>query len=234
VPVTEQARSLVIFRRDADGRWRIHRDMDSPAPHLAAPKVAAAPSAAPVPANWDPKSRSEILACDRLASSRYDRTRLAPPVARADIDVPSAIRQCETDLARVPNDPRTLFHLGRLYGYAGDAAKTRAVREAAAAAGNHNAIFLLGYLGWGAAKDDAARCAAAARMKLAADRGNYSAQLSYASYFLEGRFDMCADAASVAEVRAYVTAARPAVDGFFETRFAEHLTTNLGHAKAKP
>lgn len=29
---TEYGRSLIIFRRDDDGRWRIHRDIDSPAP----------------------------------------------------------------------------------------------------------------------------------------------------------------------------------------------------------
>ncbi len=31
-PRVEHARSLVIYRRDADGRWRIHRDIDAPAP----------------------------------------------------------------------------------------------------------------------------------------------------------------------------------------------------------
>jgi uncharacterized protein (TIGR02246 family) len=31
-PQTEFGRSLVIFRKGADGRWRIHRDIDSPAP----------------------------------------------------------------------------------------------------------------------------------------------------------------------------------------------------------
>lgn len=31
-PRVEHARSLVVYRRDADGRWRIHRDIDAPAP----------------------------------------------------------------------------------------------------------------------------------------------------------------------------------------------------------
>jgi len=30
--VTEHGRSLIIYRRGADGEWRIHRDMDAPAP----------------------------------------------------------------------------------------------------------------------------------------------------------------------------------------------------------
>jgi uncharacterized protein (TIGR02246 family) len=29
---TEHGRSLILYRKDADGQWRIHRDMDSPAP----------------------------------------------------------------------------------------------------------------------------------------------------------------------------------------------------------
>lgn len=228
-PRTEHGRSLIIFRRDADGLWRVHRDMDSPAPNPPGDRIAAPAAPTTLPAAWDPGSRTTSTACDRMAASRYDRTRLAPPVARADMDVPKVIAQCEADLKANPGDPRILFQLGRVYGYAGDAARTRAIREAAAAAGNHNAIFLLGYLDWNAAKDDPARCAAARTMKLAADRGNYSAQLTYASLWLEGRFERCADAAAKSEVTAYVRAARPVVDGFFETRFADHLQTEITH-----
>jgi uncharacterized protein (TIGR02246 family) len=39
-PKVEYGRSMLIYLRGADGRWRIHRDMDSPAP---APAGAAAP-----------------------------------------------------------------------------------------------------------------------------------------------------------------------------------------------
>lgn len=31
-PKTEFGRSLIIYRKGADGRWRVHRDIDSPAP----------------------------------------------------------------------------------------------------------------------------------------------------------------------------------------------------------
>lgn len=235
-PVTENGRSLIIYRRDGDGRWRVHRDIDSPAPQLA---TAVASGAAPplargaerVPAMWDPAARKQAVECDRLTASRYDRTRLAPPKARAEIDVARAIVVCEADLARLRGDPRLTFQLGRLYGYSGDAAKTRTYREASAAAGNHNAIFLLGYLDYAAAKTDAARCAAASRIKLAADRGNYSAQLTYASYLLEGKLGPCTDRASVDEVATYVAGAKANVDGFFETRLADHLAHQL---KATP
>jgi ketosteroid isomerase-like protein len=224
-PVTEYGRSLIIYRRDRDGQWRIHRDIDSPAPHLAtaASTVAAAPAAKPVPAMWDPGSRTTVTDCDRMTASRYDRTRLAPPVARENMDVPKAIAQCEQDLLRFPGDPRITFQLGRIYGYAGDKEKTLRNRQASAAAGNHNAIFLLGYLDWTVAKDDTARCTAARDMKLAADRGNYSAQITYAAFFIEGRLTPCPDAATKAEVTAYLAAAKPVVDGFFETRLADHL-----------
>lgn len=225
-PVTEYGRSMILYRRDKDGRWRVHRDIDSPAPHLQVAPPAASPAvgaADTVPALWNPDSRTKATECDRLSASRYDRTRLAPPVARENIDVPAAITQCEADLARLPGDPRIHFQLGRLYGYAGDKDKTLFHRRAAAKAGNHNAIFLLGYLDWTAAKDDTARCAAARDMKLAADRGNYSGQIVYASYFLERKLTPCADVATSDEVAAYLAAARPAVDGFFETRLADHL-----------
>ena len=229
-PTTEHGRSLAIYRRDDDGAWRIHRDIDAPRPAAGGGlAAAAAPAALPAgaPKVWDPADRTEPTECDRLASSRYDRTRLAPPRARADIDVPAAIGQCEADLAKHPSDPRIHFHLGRLYGYAGDAEKTLMHRQAAAAAGNHNAIFLLGYLAWVSAKDDAARCEAARQMRLAADRGNYSGQVTYATYFVEGRLAACADTPPKAQVLGYVRAARPAVDGFFETLLAEHLLKTL-------
>jgi len=230
-PVSELGRGLVIFRRDDDGRWRIHRDMDSPAPIPAPTVVASTVLPYPVPPMWNPASRTEVIACDRLAASRYDRTRLAPSVARADIDVPAAIAQCEADLKRFPGDPRITFHLGRLYGYVGDKEKTLAFRRASAAAGNHNVIFLLGYLDWIVAKDDSARCAAADQMKLGADRGNYSGQVIYASFFNEGRLAACPNRASKAEVEAYLKAAAPAVDGFFETRLVGYLTSELRGAK---
>jgi ketosteroid isomerase-like protein len=231
----EDGRSLIIYRRDGDGVWRVHRDIDSLAPQPTprvvaasnAPATGARQDALPSPPVWDPNSRSVATDCDRMSASRYDRTRLAPPVAREAIDVPKAITTCEADLARLPGDPRILFQLGRLYGYAGDAAKSSAARRAAAAAGEPNAIFLLSYLDWEAAGDDSARCRAAARMKMAADRGNYSARLTYASYWLEGRLAPCADRASHADVTAYVAHATPAADGFFETRFARHLADRL-------
>jgi len=210
---TEYGRSMLLFMRGDDGRWRIHRDMDSPAPV----------PASSMPPVWDPKSRTEATECDRLASGRYDRHRLAKPVVRADIDVPAAIRQCEADLARLPGDARLHFHLGRLYGYTGDAVKTRFHREAAAAAGDPNAIFLLGYLEFNAAKSDADRCPAAERMRLAADRGNYSALIAYPAFALEGRFAACPNAATREQLGAYLATARSDVDGFFETLFAEHL-----------
>jgi ketosteroid isomerase-like protein len=224
----ENGRSLVIFRRDRDNVWRIHRDMDNPAPLSAATPAKATPRGATQaqPPVWTGSDRSNALACDRLSASRYDRTRLAPPVAREAIDVPAAIAQCERDLAAHPGDPRLLFQLGRLYGYAGDAAKTRAVREAAAAAGNHNAIFLLGYLDWTAAKPGP-DCAAAERMKLAADRGNFSAQVTYTSLFLERKFDTCANVAERHELAAYMRSAKPEADGFFETRLVDHLSAQL-------
>lgn len=33
---TEHGRSLIVYRRDSDGAWRIHRDMDAPAPEPSA------------------------------------------------------------------------------------------------------------------------------------------------------------------------------------------------------
>jgi TPR repeat protein len=188
--------------------------------------LAAAQPAADPPL-WDPASRTTPTTCDRLASGRYERERLSKPVARADIDVPAAIRQCESDLERLPEDPRILFQLGRLYGYTPDAAKARQYRERAAAVGNASAIFLLGYLDFNQAGDPAARCDAARRMQLAADRGNYSAQLTVTAYWLDGRFAGCGPTPSAEILRAYLRGARGAVDGFFETLLVDHLQREL-------
>ena len=231
-PHSEAGRSLILYKRSSDGSWLIHRDMDSPAPGLTT-LIAASDDGAPMPWGdatpraWDGSDRSQATACDRLAASGYDRTRLAEPVKRAAMDVPAVVAACEADLLQYPGDARLLFQLSRVYGYTGDAAKTRATREAAALAGNHNAIFLLGFLDWMGAKTNAERCVAHDAMLLGARRGNYSGQITYASWFLQGRFAPCATIAPKDEVIAFVEQAEPLADGFFEMRFADHLKRQL-------
>jgi hypothetical protein len=199
-----------------------------PAPLFAVLAFAlAAPAFAETPPSWDPSTRTTPTACDRLSAGRYDRERLAKPVARAEIDVPAAIRQCEADLEKLPDDPRLLFQLGRLYGYTSDAAKAREYRERAAAVGNPNAIFLLGYLDFLAAKDTASRCAATERIILGADRGNYSGQVTVTAWSLEGRFQGCSNGPGPERLQAYLDAARRSADGFFETLFIDHLQRQL-------
>ena len=36
-PVSSSGRAMLIYKREADGDWRIHRDMDTPAPDVALP-----------------------------------------------------------------------------------------------------------------------------------------------------------------------------------------------------
>lgn len=227
VSAPEFGRSLILFKRGVDGTWRIHRDMDSPAPGPrqpaevgSMPHVTGTMQMAPA---WDGSERTEATECDRMTSSRYVRQRLAPPTARAEIDVPRAIEQCLSDLADHPGDARILFHLGRVYGYAGDKAKTLSYRQQSAAAGNHNAIFLLAFLDLQSAQDEAAQCNALGRIVDAARRGNYSAQLTFATYHSDGRASGCGQLASDDEIAGFVSAAKPEVDGFFETLLASHL-----------
>jgi uncharacterized protein (TIGR02246 family) len=226
-PHSEYGRSLIIYRKGSDGKWRIHRDMDSPAPIAGSPPQVSAPAAPPV---WDPATRTTPTECDRLSAGRYDRERLAKPVARADIDVPAAIRQCEADLAKLPDDPRLLFQLGRLYGYTPETTKAREYRERAAAVGNPNAIFLLGYLDFLKAKSAPERCTAADRMVLAADRGNYSGQVTVTAYVLGGRLHDCIRAPGPMKLRGYLESARKNADGFFESLLIEHLQRQLAPA----
>lgn len=221
-PEVDYGRSLIIYREDADGAWRIHRDFDAPAPRPAGQAEPGADTGF-FDDGWTGDDRIEATECDRLASSRYVRQRLAPPRSRDEIDVPAAIEQCEADLARLPDDPRIHFHLGRLYGYSGDRDLSRFHREAAAAAGNHNAIFLLAYLDFLTSSDEGARCGAVTEMRRAARLGNYSAQLYYSAARLDGRIRHCGGLASEAEVHAYLEAAQPQVDGFFETLLVDHL-----------
>lgn len=213
----EFGRSMILFKRDADGEWRIHRDMDSPAP---GPIPTGLDQAPPV---WDGSERTEVTECDRWASSRYVRQRLAPPKSRSEIDVPSAIAQCLADLGTYPNDARILFHLGRLYGYTEDRDLAHFYRQQSAMAGNHNAIFLLAYLDLVTAKDDAVRCDAMGRIVDAARRGNYSAQMTFAAYHTDGRSDGCGKLANDEEIVAFVASAKSQADGFFETLLASHL-----------
>lgn len=231
---TEHGRSLIIYKRGEDGQWRVHRDMDSPAP---APPTEAAPApaeAAAVPedrsAAWrhipvfDPSARRTAVECDTLAALRYDRDRLSAPVGRAMIDVERAIMVCERDLAGNPDDPRLLFHLGRLHGYReGGAEKARMYREASARLGYPSAIFLLAYIDWLMARDVATRCEAASRMQLAADRGNYSARLTLPAWAQQGRLADCAIDKNAATLLGYLDSARPDTDGYFEQLLVDHL-----------
>ena len=219
---TEFGRSLIIYRLDDDGTWRLHRDFDAPAPTPTG-SIVSDREVMPVGGGWDGSDRSHVTECDRMASSRYDRMRLAPARARADIDVDAAIAQCEVDLSQYPDDPRLHFHLGRLYGYTGEADKSRFHREAAAAAGNHNAIFLLAYLDFIAAKDESMRCRAVSEVRRAAQLGNYSAQLFYTSVWQRDTINNCGGLAPADEIAAYLDAAKPQVDGFFETLLVNHL-----------
>ena len=233
----EYGRSLILFRKDADGEWRVHRDMDSPAPPPSGPLnnlTAEDSRSLPTPGAWTGEDRNVPTKCDQLAASKYVRQRLAPPVARAEIDVPAAIRQCTSDLARLPDDPRIHFHLGRLYGYAGDKEKSRFHRLAAAEAGNHNAIFLLAFLDFVAAKEDSGRCTALSEMKRAAELGNYSAQLTLSAYMLDGRAPLeCESMPSRGRLAAYAAEAAKHADGFFESLLATHLSLDT-QAKTSP
>lgn len=219
---TEFGRSLIIFRLDEDDVWRVHRDFDAPAPTPGG-REAEHNDAVAIGGGWDGSDRSEVTECDRMASSRYDRLRLAPAKSRAEIDVDTAIEQCQSDLQTYPDDPRLHFHLGRLYGYTRERDKSRFHREAAAAVGNHNAIFLLAYLDFIMSKDESQRCGAVSEMRRAAQLGNYSAQLFYASAWQRDEINNCGGLAPAEEVEAYLAAAKPEVDGFFETLLVNHL-----------
>ena len=176
---------------------------------------------------FDPKARTEVTRCDQLTALRYDRDRLAKHVDRADMDIPAAIAQCEADLAKWPNDPRINYQLGRVYGYAEQRPKSRAAREASAAAGYPAAMFLLGYLDMIAAKTDAERCSAGERIRLSADRGGYAGLVGYPAYVLDGHLKNCPGTADAQALLAYLERARPAADGFFERMLIDTLEAQL-------
>ncbi len=105
---------------------------------------------------------------------------------------------------------------------------SRLHRERDAGAGNHNAIFLLGYLDWLAADAPAEKCAAAADMKLAAERGNYSGQMTYASLTMTGALDPCGGAEEQ-QIAAFIDRAEPQADGYFELLLVDHLRRAQGN-----
>ncbi len=109
-----------------------------------------------------PPETRPINDCDRFAASPLDPTRPigVPGVALGQIDTVKAIRVCQDALAARPNDPRTIFQLGRALAKGDDAAsRAEAVRlyRKAADAGHVLAMNNLGSIyrdGLGVAKDN--------------------------------------------------------------------------------
>jgi uncharacterized protein len=83
--------------------------------------------------------------CAALASDPDDPARLAPGVSIGLINIRKAVSACVVATLRNPDDPRTLFHMGRTLDAAGRYAWAAAFYERAVAGGYGEAMVNLGF-----------------------------------------------------------------------------------------
>lgn len=173
-------------------------------------------------------AESGPTACDRVASNPEDPDRVAPGVARQDIDLPQAVALCEAALAADPSDARSRYQLARVLAYSGQGERAAAEMKRSADDGYRQAQFVYGLLivnrRAGAPTD---LCIAERYWRLSARNGRQAARVNYARYFLNGRFDPCEGRADVDEIRRFLAEARAAVVNYYEGLLIEDLSERL-------
>lgn len=171
---------------------------------------------------------TEPTACDRAASNPEDPDRVAPGVARQDINLPEAIALCEAAVAADPADVRSRYQLARVLAYAGQGERAAAEMKRAADEGYRQAQFVYGLLitnrRSGAPTD---LCIAERYWRLSARNGRQAARVNYARFFLNGRFAGCEGLAPADEVRRFLAEARTAATHYYEGLLIDDLAERL-------
>lgn len=167
--------------------------------------------------------------CDRLAAHPSDPDRVAPGVARRDIDLPRAIAACEAAVRADPGNPRLNYQLGRVLTYAGRGRESRPFREAAVSAGYPQALFVVGYLAlFGLDDEPRDPCRAADLVRRSALAGRLAGEIAFVHWALEGRFDGCPTPRDRAEMQRFLAAARGRIGGdFFQGLLIDRLEADL-------
>jgi hypothetical protein len=168
-----------------------------------------------------------VTDCDRLAAYAPDHDRIAPPIAREQVDVPRAVQACEAALATEPANPRLHYQLARVLTYAGDRQGAQRHRQIAAAAGYPSALFLLGYQKAYPTDGAADRCGGAALLQMSARAGALASQVALVSGVLDGTLRDCSAAGDRAELGRFLDHASKGAEGYFETLLVKNLVRDL-------
>ena len=149
-----------------------------------------------------------VTLCDRLAANPEDQDRLAPPVAKADVDLPRAIAACEAAVAADPSDARQRYQLGRVLTYDEQTERGSKAVKAAADAGYRQAQFVYGLeIDRGRKDVPTDVCAIEPYWFKSAVAGRQAARVSYVRHVVKGRFANCRIQASAAQMRGFLDAA---------------------------
>jgi hypothetical protein len=155
-----------------------------------------------------PPPGQAVSDCDRLAANPEDQDRLAPPVAKPDVDLPRAIAACETAVAADPTDVRARYQLGRVLTYDGQTARGSKELKASADAGYRQAQFVYGLEIERGRKDVPTNlCAIEPYWFKSAVAGRQAARVSYVRHVVKGKFAACKIQASPAQMRGFLEAA---------------------------
>lgn len=146
--------------------------------------------------------------CDRLAANPEDQDVIAPPVPRAQIDLPKAIAACEAEVALHPDNVRARYQLSRVLAYDGQGERGNAEMKRAADEGYRQAQFVYGLLADrhrpGASADP---CVTEDYWLRSARAGRQAARVSYVRHVLNGKFDACRIQATPAQMKGFLDAA---------------------------
>lgn len=177
----------------------------------------------------DDLAGSEVVSeCDRQTAYVNDDGRVAPPVARADIDVNQAISVCEAAVLEQPQNGRLYYQLARVLGYDGQDERARQERELAAEAGYPAAQFVLGILDtFNANGDPDVTCRGARYMEQAVQGEAFVALAAYPAYRAEGLFDHCEGLVRHEELLDMLARAEPLANGYYRSMLVRATRTAL-------
>jgi TPR repeat protein len=165
--------------------------------------------------------------CDRLAANPPDPDRIAPGVAREDVDLPRAVVACRAAVAQYPDTARLSYQLGRCLFYEGQVAEALESFQRAADLGYRQAHFILGLIALrGYPKVPYDISAIERHWRLAAQLDHVNAQVSYVREALRGTFKGLAVCSDRDELKRFLQRARPHVDylgGLLVDDLAEQL-----------
>ncbi len=154
-----------------------------------------------------------ITDCDRLAANPPDPDRVAPGVARENIDLPRAIDACRAAVGAHPETARLSYQLGRCLFYAGQTIDALASFTQAAALGYRQAHFILGLImmrRYDGVPFDINTIEH--HWRAAAQLDHAVAQVSYVRSAIRGDFNEIKSRATPAEMKNFLERARPKVD----------------------